>query len=108
MELGSLGWRGQAPRFGQLVRADARMPCAPHCAVSCVSYPAVLGWRRTWQAACAVKELHTSLVPDKEVVVPVTVGLPVAGTRSCANQDKKSIKITRNVLVESVDECISR
>jgi hypothetical protein len=22
------------------------------------------------------KELHTSLVPDKEVVVPVTVGLP--------------------------------
>jgi hypothetical protein len=108
VELGSLGWRGQAPRFGQLVRADAQMPCAQHCAVSCVSYPAVLGWRRTWQAACAVKELHTSLVPDKEVVVPVTVGLPVAGTRSCANQDKKSIKITRNVLVESVDECISR
>ena len=43
------------------------------------------------------KELHTSLVPDKEVVVPVTVGLPVAGTRSCTNQDKKSMKITLNI-----------
>ena len=40
--------------------------------------------------------------------VPVTVGLPVAGTRSYTNQDKKSMKITLNILVESVDECISR
>ncbi len=37
--------------------------------------------------------------------VPVTVGLPVAGTRSCAYQDMKSIKITGNI---RVDECISR
>ncbi len=39
------------------------------------------------------------MVPDKEVGVPVTVGLPVIGTRSCANQDMKSMNITRNIRV---------
>ena len=46
-----------------------------------------------------------SLVPDKEVSVPVMVGLPVAGTRSCANQDMKIMNKTRNI---RVGECISR
>ncbi len=40
------------------------------------------------------KDLHTSLMPANEVDVgprlPVTVGLPVAGTRMCADQAIKN------------------
>ena len=106
---------GGVERFGQLVRAvwAARAGGRPNavCAALCGELRELPGRARlaaNLASGVRGKELHTSLVPDKEVVVPVTVGLPVAGTRSCTNQDKKSMKITLNILVESVDECISR
>ena len=99
---------GVVERFGQLVLADARMPCGAALCGELRELPGLARLAANLASGVRGKELHTSLVPDKEVVVPVTVGLPVAGTRSCTNQDKKSIKITLNILVESVDECISR
>ena len=37
--------------------------------------------------------------PMRSMWVPVTVGLPVAGTRMCADQEMKSMKNTSNLRV---------
>ena len=37
--------------------------------------------------------------PMRSMWVPVTVGLPVAGTRMCADQEMKSMKNTSNIRV---------
>jgi hypothetical protein len=36
---------------------------------------------------------------DDSTWAPVTVGLPMAGTRSCADQEMKSMRRTRNIRV---------